>query len=213
MELVWLILTAVLSGAMLVTSDNGEDLFNDWVSDSGAIVPPKERAKVISMLKEEDDEKDLEYLGTFLPGLETEKEQLYKEDNAGEENDASGQYLGPTLMEKEYRDAMDAGEKIPDEYDAYAEGLVTKGKKQKGQVCHAYAATNVLETCYLKATTSNKFPKPDPYKPETILEFQGGLDLADKFGLKCRDLAGEGGPSLGQSWRNIAFVKRLSGMS
>ena len=92
-------------------------------------------------------------------------------------------------------------------------GLVTKGKKQKGQTCYAYAATNVLETCYLKATTSNKLSKPDPYKPETILEFQDGLDLADKFALKCRHLAGTGGPNLGMPWRNIGFVKRLSGMS
>ena len=85
------------------------------------MVPPKEKANIIAKLKAEDEEEDLEYLGTFLPDLETEKEQLYQDDK-GDENDASGQYLGPTLMDKEYTDAMAAWEVIPPNYDAYAEG-------------------------------------------------------------------------------------------
>ena len=97
-------------------------------------------------------------------------------------------------------------------------GLVTRGKYAHNNVCYAYASTAVLETCYLKATVGTKEPKPDQYDPKSIAEFQNGLNLFPTFGIACKKTKETGldDPTkrhgLGQTWKYIAYVKRLSGM-
>merc|ERR1719295_1751597 len=89
-------------------------------------------------------------------------------------NDGISQISKDTI----YKRAKEAAETIPESYDAYAQGLVTKGRMQVGPICYSYAATAVMETCFLKATV-NTTTTPKPHDGPLI-------HMAENFAQKCK---------------------------
>merc|ERR1719450_233788 len=202
-----------------------EDLLNQWKAMTGAIVTDEARVvQILRAMEKHDNTKDLNqkeiedqaYLESLIP--------MENDDEIGDMDENDEQFINKDQFIKEFDDAMEAGYVIPKSYDSYALGLVTKAKYQKTGICYSFAATAVMETCYLKAVTEGLTPpNPTPSTDNNIKreKFQKGLDLAETFPVRCKNMKLDKEQEDGKGWldsklappyNTLGFVKRLAGM-
>jgi len=162
----------------------------------GVVVPEDKKVQLAAIMSKPENE-------------QTDDDILFLDDLLDSEGDLDENYTGETGQWGNGRlnidsvlaaanKAIEAG-LVPENYDAYAQGLVTMGKKQWGPSCTQYVATAVLETGILKATIDSS--QPINTHPE--------LDLAESFLAECGRVL-RGSPHFVMTM-NLRFIKRMAG--